>query len=280
MKSFIVGVDGSKASEAALRWASRVAASSGAELLAVHSYENPYAEVSPDDHDRLMAARAEELEEWTRPAAEAGATVRTEVLDGDPRTSLMSRVETDPPDLLVLGRTGRSGGPGFLHLGSMVEHAAHHAQCPLAVIPSDSGGDVRRIVLGVDGSEPAAAAIDWCARFAASTGAEVLAVAVREPVVEFTPAWDEHNWRRRVESAVAEWEQPLVDAGVTVETLPTENLHPADGLLGVASARNADLLVLGTRGAGGFAGLRFGGVAIKVLHRATLPLVLVPPPEA
>jgi nucleotide-binding universal stress UspA family protein len=278
MEGFVVGIDGSKASEAALRWASRVAATGGIELFVVNSYGNPYAEVAPDDHDRLLADRVEDLSGWARPAVEAGATVRTEVLEGDPRTSLMTRVESDPPELLVLGRSGRGGGPGFLHLGSVVEHAAHHARCPLAVIPPDSGGTVRRIVLGVDGSEPAAAAVAWCARFAASTGAEVLAVTVREPIVEWTPAWDEKNWRRDVEREVADWVRPIVDAGVEVETLPTENLHPADGLLGVASARDADLVVLGTRGAGGFAGLRFGGVAIKVLHRASLPLVLVPPP--
>jgi len=280
MERIMIGLDGSRASQAALRWASRLAERSGAELLAVHSYRNPYAEVPPDDHDRMMAARARELaDEWIRPAAELGVDVRTEVLEGDPRWALSDRVGQDPPDLLVLGRSGRGGGPGFLHLGSVVEHAAHHTTCPLAVIPPDSGAAVRRIVLGVDGSEPAAAAVAWCAELAAATGAEVLAVSVEEPIAEWTPASDAHNWRREVEREIATWTQPIVDAGVDVTPIASEHLHPADGLLGVASARDGDLLVLGTRGAGGFAGLRFGGVAMKVLHRASLPLVLVPPPE-
>ena len=282
MERFMVGLDGSKASEAALRWVSRLAATSGAELLAVHAYVNPYAEVTPEDHETMLAERASLLAgEWTHDTAEEfGVTIGTEVLEGDPRSSLLARVDEDPPDLLVLGRSGRGGGPGFLHLGSVVEHAAHHARYPLAVIPSDSGAAIRRIVLGVDGSESSAAAVSWCAEFAAATGADILAVSVREPILEWTPAWDDDNWRRDVEREIETWTKPIAAAGVHVEPIASENLHPADGLLGVASGRNADLIVLGTRGAGGFAGLRFGGVAMKVLHRTSLPLVLVPPPES
>jgi nucleotide-binding universal stress UspA family protein len=271
MERFMIGLDGSRASEAALRWASRLAVDSGAELLAVYANGSRPSEVPPSDPAREL------LGEWTRPAEELGVTVRTEVLDGDPRSALSDRVMADPPDLLVLGRSGRGGGPGFLHLGSVVEHAAHHTPCPLAVIPPDSGVAVRRIVVGVDG--PDSPAVAWCAEFAAATGAEVLAVSVQEPIAEWTPAWDARNWRREVEREIAEWTAPIVDAGVEVTPIASENLHPADGLLGVASARDADLLVLGTRGAGGFVGLRFGGVAMKVLHGASLPLVLVPPPE-
>ena len=282
MERFMVGLDGSKASDAALRWVSRLAASSGADLLAVHAYVNPYAEVSPEDHDAMLAERAALLAgEWTRGSAEEfGVSIRTEILEGDPRSTLLERVDTDPPDLLVLGRSGRGGGPGFLHLGSVVEHAAHHARYPLVVVPSDGGTAVRRIVLGVDGSEASSAAVSWCAEFAAASGAEVLAVSVREPILEWTPAWDDHNWRRDVEREIETWTKPIAAAGVHVEPLASEHVHPADGLLGVASGRNADLIVLGTRGAGGFAGLRFGGVAMKVLHRTSLPLVLVPPPES
>jgi nucleotide-binding universal stress UspA family protein len=69
----------------------------------------------------------------------------------------------------------------------------------------------------------------------------------------------------------------LREAGIDVATIASEDRHPADGLLAVASANKADVIVLGTRGAGGFDGLRLGGFALRVLHRARLPLVLVPP---
>ena len=280
MKLVMVGVDGSKAAEAAVRWTGRLAAATGAQMLAVHAHHRPHADVPPSEHQRLLAERASILAgDWVRSAVEAGASVDTKVIAGDPRTALLTKAATERTDLLVLGRSGSGGGPGFLHVGSVVEHAAHHTHCPLAVIPSDVVGPIRRIVIGVDGSQTSSAAVAWCAWLAGAAGAEVVAVTVEEPIVEWTPSWDDKNWRRHAERDIETWVAPLTDAGVAVDRVVSENLHPVDGLLGVASAWGADLLVLGTRGAGGFTGLRFGGVAMKVLHRAPLPLVLVPPPE-
>jgi nucleotide-binding universal stress UspA family protein len=280
MQRVVVGVDGSTAADAALRWSGRLAGSTGAEVVAVHAFRYPHREISADERERLLAERATLLaDQWVRPAVDAPGAVRSKVEAGDPRTVVLATAEAEGADLLVLGRTGRGGGPGFLHLGSVVEHAAHHTRCPLAVIPSDVFGPIRRIVIGVDGSVAAAAAVDWCAELASSVNAEVVAVTVAEPIVELTPSWDEKNWRRDAERDIQTWVAALADAGVAVDAVATENLHPADGLLGVSSARAADLIVLGTRGAGGFTGLRFGGVAMKVLHRAFLPLVLVPTME-
>jgi nucleotide-binding universal stress UspA family protein len=281
MEHLMVGVDGSKASERALRWAATMALRRPATVTAVYAQPGLPPELPESEHERWLAERAEILStEWARPAVELGADVRTELLQGEPRTTLMAYAQDARPDLLVLGRSGHGGGPGFLHVGSLVEYAAHHVGCPLAVIPPEGDDEIHRIVLGADGSESAAAAAAWCARVAEVTGAEVLAVAVQEPVAEWTPSWDEKNWRRDTERDLASWAAPVIDVGVHVELLPTENLHPADGLLGVASDRGTDLIVIGTRGAGGFLGLRFGGVAMKVLHRTTDPLVLVPPVES
>lgn len=278
MNRIVVGIDGSDAATAALRWAANLSAGCGARLSAVHAFTQPYAEIPPGEQERLMAERQEIVaREWLRPVADLGLTVRCETTQGDPRWVLPEIAESERADLLVVGRSGRGGGPGFLHLGSVVEHIAHHTELPLAVIPPFVHAPIRWIVVGVDGSEASRAAVDWCARYAPGLGAKVLATAVREPLVEWTPAWDPNNWRRDTERHIHNWVTPLTDAGVAVEAVAEANLNPADGLLGVASARSADLLVLGTRGAGGFLDLRFGGVAMKVLHRASLPLVLVPP---
>ena len=86
----------------------------------------------------------------------------------------------------------------------------------------------------------------------------MIAVTVEEPIVVWTPSWDERNWRRDVERDIETWVAPLADAGVSVEAVASEKPASGDGLVGVASARAADLLVLGTRGLGGFTGLRFG----------------------
>lgn len=280
MKRFLVGVDGSAGSETALRWAVQVSKQTGADILAVHAYQRPFIEMARDRHETLVEERTTFLEnEWTRAARDAGVAVETRLIEGDQRDIVASLTGDEPFDLAVLGRSGRGGGPGLIHLGSVVEHAAHHTRCPLAIIPTNVELPVRLIAIGLDGSAESAAAVDWCARFAADVGAAVIALSVDEPVLEWTPSWDDKNWRRTVEHDLEALATPIRSQGVHVEVVAVRDFRPADGLLDVATARGADLLVIGTRGAGGFSGLRVGGVAMKVLHKASIPLVLVPPPE-
>ncbi len=276
MKRVVVGTDGSSGSSVAMQWAGRVASLCGSEVIAVHCFVPPWSEVSPEDHDRLVAERRAALEAaWTTPATETGATVRSIVKDGDPRDTLIETARTEAAELIVVGRDGQAGGPGFLHVGSVAEHLAHHVDCPLAVIPASGTGPIERIVIGIDGSAASQTAVQWCIPVAKAFGAEVVAVTVIEPYPERSAATTLPR-RQRAEYDLAELVTPLTNAGITVQTVVQGDLHPADGLLGTASARGGDLIVVGTRGLGGFSGLRVGGVTMKVLHRATVPLVLVP----
>lgn len=280
MEQFVVGVDGSAASTAALRFATQLAAGGRAEILAVHAYEQPYAEVPPEDHERQLAERSALLSDsWARAARDAGVSVHTRIHEGDPR-AIVDIANSDGADLLVLGRTGSGTGPGFLHLGSVVEHAAHHAHTALAVVPPHVSSPVARVVIGVDGSPESAAALTWFADHAATLDSEVIGVFVEEPVAARDQGSRSDDWPRNVERQISRWTSGLTAAGVSVAPIAKRDIHPADGLLGVASAHRAELLVVGTRGAGRFSGIRIGGVAMKVLHQASLPVVLVPPSAA
>jgi nucleotide-binding universal stress UspA family protein len=55
--------------------------------------------------------------------------------------------------------------------------------------------------------------------------------------------------------------------------------HPVAALALTITERDADLAVVGTRGLGGFLGLRLGRVPLQLLHHITVPLVMVPPPQ-
>lgn len=272
-----VGTDGSAVGAAALRWAAQLANASGAEILAINAYQNPFSEMHPENRDRLVAEREDRMDgPWIAPAVSTGAPVRSIVVHGDPRSVLLDVAEAEAADLIVLGRTGAGGGPGFLHLGSVVEHAAHRTSIPLAVIPASDAHQIERIVVGVDGSTASLGAVRWAGEVARVLGASVVAVEVEEPYMEWTPATSPANWRRDAERRIEEWTAPLTETGLSVTVVAQRDLHPADGLLGVAGAQQGDLLVLGTRGTGGFTGLRAGGVALKVVHKANLPVVLVP----
>jgi nucleotide-binding universal stress UspA family protein len=279
METIVVGFDRSHSSPSVARWAGDAAARVGAELVVVHALADLQAETSPEDLEHLVSQRVEAVEQaWPDAASAGGARTRILVRPGDPREILGQVADEEDADLVVLGRSGQGGGPGLLHLGSVVEYAAHHWPRPLAVIPSHPG-TVERIALGVDGSPDSLAAVRWCAAVAPAFGAEVVAINVEEPVAEWTPASSPENWRRGAEHRIEEWTAPLSAVGVKVQAVVQRDLRPADALLGVTSAVGSDLLVVGMRGVGGFTGLRVGGVALKVLHRASLPLVLVPQVE-
>lgn len=107
LKHLLVGVDGSAAAAAALGWAASLAVSAHAEIVAANAFKSSYAELAPDDHERLFNERAELLATaWTGPATEAGASVRTTVRTGDPRSVVLELAEEDDAELIVLGRTG------------------------------------------------------------------------------------------------------------------------------------------------------------------------------
>ncbi|MDH4277168.1 MAG: universal stress protein [Acidimicrobiia bacterium] len=277
METIAVGLDGSAAAESALRWTVDLAGATDAGVVGINAFHIRWTKPETPDRVEQLAERRGQLErEWLKPASIAGLAVESLVRDGDPRDVILEAARSAGADLLVLGRSGSGGGPGFLHLGSVVEHAAHHVPIPLAVIPASAPTAMRRLVVGVDGSTESRLALEWAGSVAKKMDAEVVAVQVMEPFLEWTPATSPDNWRRDVERGIEEWALPLTESGLSVIPVAQRDLHPADALIGIAASRQADLLVIGTRGLGGFKTLHAGGVALKVLHRIGLPLVLVP----
>ena len=141
----------------------------------------------------------------------------------------------------------------------------------------------RRIVVGVDGSEGARVALEWALDEARLRGASVDAVHAwhsPSPVVPgrfgARPMTDEDaiDHARTAAEHVLEKELQAVDtSGVEIEPI-VPDASPANALLDIA--RRAELLVVGTRGHGGFAGLLLGSVSQQVSHHAPCPVVVVP----
>jgi nucleotide-binding universal stress UspA family protein len=132
------------------------------------------------------------------------------------------------------------------------------------------------IVVGVDGSPSSVQALRWADRQAGLTGAEVHAVVTWHvpAVVGWETALDAVNWagdaRRSLDAALAEALPP--DRVDRVHRHVVEG-HPARVL--VERAADADLLVVGSRGHGGFAGMLLGSVGLHVLAHAACPVLVV-----
>ncbi len=283
----LVGVDGSEAACGALRWAARLAVATGGDVVAVTAWEPSQTETPPDVRAELRAAAAARLaEEWSAPARMVGAPTRTRLVEGDV-DQLLAIADEEDADLLVVGPRG-VGGFAALHLGSVAHHLARHTMRPLAIIPVGARHEPpARIVVGVDGSPGGAAAVSWCAEVAPALGATVTAVSA----VDLADRWENEppaTAGAALESAIAAVARqrlmastgPLRARGLAGERVVLDGVHPVAAIADTATRVDADLLVVGTRGLGGFPGMRLGGVAVQLVHHLHRPVVLVPPRES
>lgn len=278
MKRIVVGADGSAGAANAMRWAAQLADRHGAEILVMTGFVPTDSELPPRRVETLLAEQEAQLEAWSEPARLGGVDVRSVVERGDPRPGILAVAERESADLVVVGRVGHSAGPGLLHIGSMAEWLAHHADVPVAVVGGVVNLTTTSVLVGVDGSEGSRAAVRWVREMKGDADVRVVAASVEPANVEWTPADSPESWRQGLEQRIREdYVSELTDAGVDVRTLALRGSNIADALLQAAKDERADLVVVGTRGLGGFTGLRIGGVALKTLHRADRPVVLVPP---
>jgi nucleotide-binding universal stress UspA family protein len=287
----VVGVDGSPGSRAALGWALAAAARKDAVLAVVSAFPVDFYWIDPYllDQGRIDSvradteARARELVEEVRlePAVAAvpgTSTVAVEVIvvPGVPAEHLVQLA--DGATLLVIGSRGRGAVRSTL-LGSVALHCATHATCPVVVVHPVASTAVSRVVVGLDGSPAARAALRQAVGAAAELGAEVEAVAAHQQpnywsdaygVLPESPAEVRNAARRRAEATVAE---VLGDGPrVPVQVVTVEG--PAAAAL-VERADGAALLVVGSRSRSRLPGMVLGSVALHCAVRAPCPVMVV-----
>ncbi len=277
MERIVVGMDGSTTTRSALEWAAALARATSAKVVAVNAHVPLQSEMRPGYLERLRARRQQELVAWCGDALD-DVPSGLEVVDGDPRDVIPAAVERHDADLLVVASSGEgSRGPGFLRVGSVVEYLAHHLARPMAVITPDAPPLISSIVIGVDGSDHGRSAIGWVAHVAEATGATVTAIAVTEPDHPLANPEFAEDWRVAVERELTtRWAAPLGALGDRFSPVVTDATPVSDAIVRTADDVKADLVVVGARGLGGITGLRIGGTALGVLHRAKRPVVLVP----
>lgn len=147
---------------------------------------------------------------------------------------------------------------------------------------------IRRIVVGVDGSDGAARAVAWSARLARATGAEVVAAhAIESPALLDgfplvtgtipTESWDValKEWREHTRELLDQrWCRPLADADVRYRGELIAG--GPEALIEFAGSEEADVIVVGRRGRGGFAELVLGSFSHHLVHHSHTPVLVVP----
>lgn len=278
MERIVVGADGSPGSRNALRWAGNLAAAHNAEVVVMTGFVPVDSELRPGRVETLVAEEERRLATWSEAARVDDVVVRAVVTQGDPRQGILQVAEAEDADLIVVGREGTSAGPGLLHIGSMAEWLAHHADRTVAIVGGAVNTTTRSLMLCLDGSPGSSAATAWAADLAQHAEVEIVAASVDERVADWTASTSPDDWRRVAEDRIrTDWASALTEKGLDFSVLALRGANPADTLLQAARNERTDIIVVGMRGLGGFTELRIGGVALKVLHRADRPVILVPP---
>lgn len=294
----VVGYDGSAGSRLALMWAAETARRRGAHLTLVHGVDvtmipaRPAMDHSPLEPSFESAAKALVEEGASRIGGVLDASqVETQYWLGSPAAQLVD-VSRDA-DLVVVGSRGRGRLLAGL-LGSTSYAVAAHAHCPVVVVRGPGGdedempapprpGPHRDVVVGVDDSDAAARAVDAAAVVAEQEGAALHIVRVaHSPSME---AWayaetakggteQTHAVREEAEESVTR-AADRVRAHHPELAVTTEVLYGDPGQSLADLGATAGLIVVGSRGHGGFTGMLLGSVSHRVIHDAVCPVMVV-----
>ncbi|TCC24771.1 universal stress protein [Kribbella speibonae] len=282
----VVGYDGSTGSQSALRWATAEAVRTRAPLRLVEAFELVIITRPTPGHvvplEAVRTARQTALDAVAEGIRlhHPGLTVDT-TLEGGPAARVLVDAAQDARTV-VLGSRGLGGWSGLL-VGSVAVQVTTHAQCPVVVIPHDQRPHAHQgatVVVGVDGSKASARAIDFAFEQAEDLHAEVVAVHTwTSPFLTYDEGasmlqFDEEKVREEARLLVAE-----SVAGAAAEhpdvRWTTELASGSAARALIRRAESADLVVVGSRGRGGFTGLLLGSVGQSVLHHAHCPIAVV-----
>ncbi|MEU5162827.1 universal stress protein [Streptomyces sp. NPDC020875] len=283
----VVGVDGSKSALGAVEVAARAARQRGVGLHVVHAFIWPAMRVplgpspsGPRDGglrnaaERLLSEAVDHARE-----TEPGIAVTQDLVTGEPLTVL--EAQSRDASLVVVGSRGMGGFIGLL-VGSTAVHLAAHGRCPVLVVRGDTQA-AGPVVVAVDGSPESDAAVGFAFAEASARGAELVAVHAWNTWTERgddDPGYPE-NLVDGIDRMRAAEERLLAEAlaghqdrhpDVTVHRRLVEN-RIRQAL--IEATEQAQLLVMGARGRGGFTGLLLGSVSQALLHHAHCPVAVV-----
>lgn len=293
-KPVVVGYDGSDTSRRALDWALATAGRREIPVVVVHAFTLPMppVPVAPGYAGPNEGALREGAEAVLAEAAEHAARlapdveVSTRLVSAPAALALLDGIED--AEMVVVGSRGLDGFSELL-VGSTGVQLATHAPCPTVVIrpqhrPVEPGPEAGRVVVGVDGSP------------------------LSETALAF--GYEEASMRGVGLTALHAWDTPVLDAGGRGAGLPHETVREigaaeesvvlSESLAGyrekypdvdlrqrvdhqkaakalIAASAGAELLVVGSRGRGGFRSLLLGSVSHAVLHHSHSPIAVVRP---
>lgn len=288
MATIVVGVDGSPSAMNAAVWAAREAARRGDGVRLLYVYTVPtgldpvFAESGPKVREGVQQ-QAQTALDATRTQVEQevpGVEVEAQSLEGQAAHVLAN--ESRGARIVVVGSRGLGGFTGML-VGSVAVSLSAHAHCPVVVVrgprhddPPPTDGPV---VVGVDASEQTATALAYACDAAEQREVPLVAVHTWNDVISAEGPYAypfptdltelEKAGRTLLEDTLAPWRDRYPELEVREVLEPG---RPVRTLL--AQAEDAQLVVVGTRGHGGFTGMLLGSTSQALVIHAPCPVVV------
>jgi len=283
--SITVGIDGSACAGLALDWAVAEATRRRLPVHIVHAFSYQYPMTSQGGMGFVIEGVRETAEDLCQKAVDGVRTthpdlsVTREVSTAGAASALVDASRTS--HTVAVGARGVSAARGVL-LGSVSTQVAAHSHCPVVVIHGgqQAPADNAPVVVGVDGSALSMNAIAYAFEEASSRGVGVTAVhawwldyvegasASAIWTVDWKAMAQEEN--ALVAESLAGWQEKYPDVAITRHSVQG---HPVEAL--VRQSEEACLVVVGSRGRGGFRGLLLGSVSQGVVHRAQCPVAII-----
>jgi nucleotide-binding universal stress UspA family protein len=288
----VVGVDGSSSSKSAVRWAAREARMRKVALTLVHVVVTPAWGPTPwllsnaplpvpaEEDPALGEAGQKIIDEAIKIAEDSTrddvlTEINSELFFSVPVSTLVNL--SMQAQMVVVGCRGQNALTRVL-LGSVSNGLLHHAHCPVAVIhdgvPAAAKPSDLPVVVGVDGSPASELATEIAFDEASRRGVDLVALhAYRDAdlpqVLNVQWSGDHPIPPQALADRLTAWLERYPDVTIHPRIVCD---NPARHL--IDASESAQLVVVGSRGRGGFAGMLLGSVSTAVAHAANVPVIV------
>lgn len=277
LNKVLVCTDDSPASQGAVRASLELARACSGRIFLLYAleffplYEYPHPDAlgislaaCEDFLDLREQAAREHLENWRQEAAQLGLELEVRLQTGSPAyTEILEAAKDIQPDLIIMGRRGKSGLERLL-VGSVTARVIGHTHHKVLVAPRDTMLSMRKLLVASDGSPTSQAACQEALNIAIRTGGQLTVV---------TSAYGDLD-PKLAKALVRELKAEAKRQDVDLITL-TPGGRPDEAIIQVASAKQIDLIIMGSHGHTGLKRLLLGSVAERVIGQATCPVLVV-----
>jgi nucleotide-binding universal stress UspA family protein len=267
VEKLLVCTDGSVESRAALAEALSLARRCGSRvyLLQVVAIIPEFEATAPDLMVQVTQEARALLEEVRDEAAQMGVTLEVRVVRHvSVFSAILQEAEEIRPDMIVMGRHGRTGIERLL-LGSVAARVIGHSPFDVLIVPAGAMIGFGRILAASDGSPFSQAAFAAALALARRHESKLFAVAVAQEEGEISRS------QEIIKQLLAEARQ----AGVPVQGSVPQGQPADDGIIQAAIKNEVDLIVLGSHGRTGLKRLLLGSVAERVVGHSPCPVLVV-----